>query len=158
MVRTLLYDTKNLNVPSLVHGKANEDKARQLENKSGIKVELCELFIDCNLQYLGATPDGLVDEETIVEIKCPVSAFNMDVKVAIEQKKIRFWKIDKKTDSLIINKTHSWFYQIQGQLHTTGRKICILGVWTGNNKDMKVEYIERDDQFWKSEMESQLSN
>ncbi|CAH2107971.1 unnamed protein product [Euphydryas editha] len=38
----------------------------------------CGLFIDPELPFLGASPDGLVGEK-IVEIKCPYSAKGMSV-------------------------------------------------------------------------------
>lgn len=36
------------------------------------------------------------------------------------------------------------------------KKLCILGIWTGTDFPMKVQYIERDDNIWKLNMESQL--
>lgn len=45
----------------------------------------CGLFIDSEIPFLAATPDGLVGNDTIVEIKCPFSAYKMRIKEAIEQ-------------------------------------------------------------------------
>lgn len=42
-------------------------------------------------------------------------------------------------------------------MHITKRDICIFGIWTGQNIEMKVEYVKRDDLFWNKEMEQQLT-
>lgn len=50
----------------------------------------------------------------------------MGLNEAIEQKKVTFWKTNKNGE-IEVNKTHNWFYQIQGQLHITQRKnVCLL--------------------------------
>lgn len=33
----------------------------------------CGLFVDKMLMFLAASPDGLIDDDSIAEIKCPVS-------------------------------------------------------------------------------------
>ncbi|KAJ8882099.1 hypothetical protein PR048_018587 [Dryococelus australis] len=40
----------------------------------GKKIENCGSFIHKEYPYLGATPDGVIEESAIVEIKCPSSA------------------------------------------------------------------------------------
>ncbi|KAF0755357.1 YqaJ domain-containing protein [Aphis craccivora] len=42
-----------------------------------------------------ATPDGLLDNDGLVEIKCPYSAANMTPDEGILNKKIDFWSINK---------------------------------------------------------------
>jgi hypothetical protein len=63
--------------------------------------------------------------------------------------KITLWKIDKK-DIIGINTNHKYYYQVQGQLHVTGRRFGIIAYWT--NKGLKYETIERDDIFWDNKM------
>ena len=53
-----------------------------------------------------------------------------------------------------MNKAHYYFYQVQGQLHITDRKYCIFCLWTP--KGLKSIKVERDDAFWKTEMEPKL--
>jgi hypothetical protein len=53
-----------------------------------------------------------------------------------------------------LKKTHSFYYQIQGQMALTGRHWCDFFVWT-----LKGHYVERipfDASFWK-EMSSKLN-
>jgi len=77
---------------------------------------------------------------------------------AIAVGKIKFWKKNKKTGRFEINRNHSWYYQIQGQLEITNRKACILAVWTGAEFPMKVIYILRRRDFWERKMENQLKH
>ncbi|KAL4713079.1 hypothetical protein ACJJTC_001133 [Scirpophaga incertulas] len=51
---------------------------KQLENQQNIINQKCGLFIDEKFFFLGASPDGIF-EEGIIEIKCPISAFGMNV-------------------------------------------------------------------------------
>lgn len=54
IVRNLLYDSKTLNVASLMHGRNYEENAKKkLEQQLNIKVEPCGLFIKKDIQYLG---------------------------------------------------------------------------------------------------------
>lgn len=143
-------------MPSLKHGSEHEATAtEQLASQLNIKIEPCGLFVDKKLPFLGATPDGVVGEDTIVEIKCPISAFKTSLNQAIDDKKVTFWK--KTKEGLIINKKHSWYIQVQGQLHITGRHQCIFAVWSGCGKEIKVETIQRDDQYWE-DMEPKLKH
>lgn len=107
---------------------------------------------------LGATPDGVVGDDLIVEIKCPYSAYRMTVEDAVRQKKINFWKYKQSTASYEINTNSAWYFQIQGQLKVTKRKACIFAVWTGPQNKMKVEYVVRRPDFWKNRMEEKLKN
>jgi hypothetical protein len=40
--------------------------------------------------------------------------------------KITLWKIDKNKDIIGINTNHKYYYQVQGQLHVTGRRFGII--------------------------------
>jgi len=110
------------------------------------------IFLVC----VGATPDGLVGEDLVVEVKCPYSAFNMSAEEAIQTKKITFWKYDPITKEYSVNFNCPWYFQIQGQLEVTNRKGCIFGVWTGLNQPIKTEYILRRRDFWEHKMKYQL--
>lgn len=55
------------------HGKTCEQKGRaRFELTTGKTVKPCGLFLHPDIKFLGASPDGVVeDEDAIVEIKCP---------------------------------------------------------------------------------------
>lgn len=58
---------------------------------------------------------------------------------------------------MTIYKNDSWYYQVQGQLHITKRKLCLFAVWSGENQMMTVEKILRDDDFWNKNMVAKLT-
>ena len=109
-------------------GITNEDLARQ-DFCTGWNVAVEETGIWLHDSgVLGASPDGLIGDDAVVEIKCPWATrdqpfhhFNSDEKSIIN------------TDcngNIIINVKHDWYHQIQGQMHLTGRREGYLVVWT----------------------------
>lgn len=119
------------------------------------EIRPCGLFIDPEIPYLGATPDGLINNEIIVEVKCPITAYKIGLDQAIAQKKVNFWVKDK-LGTLQINKSHNWYYQIQGQLHVTRKLKCLFGVWYSESEPLKTELIIRDDEFFEKKMRTKL--
>ncbi|GFQ64615.1 yqaJ domain-containing protein [Trichonephila clavata] len=110
------------------YGESHEGEAlKSLENSLGLKINLCRLFIHPKLQYLAATPDGLVDDG-IVEAKCPASCQDITPD-AISLIKFLFWKI-YIFGQIQINKNHDYFYQVQGQLQETEKDYCFFVMWT----------------------------
>ncbi|XP_074036789.1 uncharacterized protein [Leptinotarsa decemlineata] len=85
-VKNLLYATFRGN-ENTKYGREHEPFAiRQLENDFDVKVEPCGMFIDEYDYIFGASPDGLIEDDAIVEVKCPKAASKMHPKEAIEQK------------------------------------------------------------------------
>lgn len=73
-VRRILYQDINDDLPALQYGRLNEPEAiRQYEKEKSVKVTPCGRFIDSEIGYLAATPDGLIEPNGIVEVKCPLS-------------------------------------------------------------------------------------
>lgn len=156
-VKQLLYKI-NIDAAPIQHGRENEKKALdQLSRQEKVDIRSCGLFIDPEIPYLGATPDGLIGNDIIVEIKCPLSAFKIGVQEAILQKKLNFW-IANKSGVLQINKSHNWYYQIQGQLHVTRKSKCLFGVWANEMEPLKIEYIDRDRDFFENKMRLKLDS
>ncbi|XP_076685768.1 uncharacterized protein LOC143377868 [Andrena cerasifolii] len=150
-VKSIMYPQLP-NLSALQYGRENEANAlRQMEEELGIHILPCGLFIDDTVPHLGATPDGLVDHDKIVEVKCPESAKDLTPAEAIKQLgNIR--RIFKGND---MNQNHHYYYQVQGQLHITKRQRAYFCLWTP--KGMKVTTVTRDDRFWATEMEDKLS-
>jgi putative phage-type endonuclease len=89
---------------------------------------------------IGCSPDRLVGDDGLIEIKCP-----FDVKRVLQ-----FWASKDASE---------YIHQIQGQMWLTGRRWCDLCVYdprlTGADMALCIHRIERDEDFIKS-MESQL--
>lgn len=62
----------------------------------------CEVFIDECHCYIGATPDGLIGTDTIVEIKCLITASKQELTKAIVDNKIRIFKYNKKKTKKLV--------------------------------------------------------
>lgn len=153
----LLYSDE-VDSASLQYGRENEAAAREELQSSGLQIQECGLFIDRELPFLAASPDGLLGDDGIIEIKCPSAAVDMTPDEAIKQKKgvfANFWKEDQTSGKNEINVNHDYYFQMQGQLHVTRRIYCNFIVWTP--KGMKIEKIERDDSFWSLKMVDKLT-
>ncbi|CAH2088145.1 unnamed protein product [Euphydryas editha] len=86
IIKTLLHKNNISQVGSIKHGVYNEATLNQLAIQEGVQISPCGLFIDSEIPFLAATPDGIIGNDTIVEIKCPLSAFKMSIKEAVEKK------------------------------------------------------------------------
>ncbi|XP_046970606.1 uncharacterized protein LOC124537760 [Vanessa cardui] len=158
LVKNILYQKNLSGVTAIAHGIEHEKQAlQQLQTQENLNILPCGLFIDQTYPFIGATPDGLMGDDMIVEIKCPLVAVKMGLTNAIQQNKIQIIKYDKNSET-VLNKKSNWFYQVQGQLHVTGRRLCLLGIWAGENEPILTKRIERDDHFWKTQMEPKLIN
>lgn len=96
------------------------------------KVLPAGLFVDYYLPFLAASPDGLVGNDSIIEIKCPHSAKDFSPIYAYHQNKLKFVEI--KSGNLVLKKNHNYFFQIQGQLHITKKLYCYFVIWTPKGK------------------------
>lgn len=136
---------------SLDYGREDELVAKkELENISNKPIRDCGIFIDAEHFFLGATPDGLLDNDGLVEIKCPYSASNMTPNEGILNKKIDFWSINKDGSIGSFKLKHKYHYQVQGQMKILQKKCCVFAVWT--SKGVKTETIIFNNQFWDEQM------
>lgn len=112
-------------------GHALEDEARSFY----------EMYYDCAVQKVGlcykdkkklfaCSPDGLVGEDGLLEIKCPISSTHVN------------YLMNGKL-------LEDYFQQVQGQLFVTGRKWCDLMSYYPGLKPLIVR-VERDEAFLKN--------
>ncbi|XP_060871434.1 uncharacterized protein LOC132945685 [Metopolophium dirhodum] len=153
-VHNMLYKS-SITSKEMTHGVENESLARtRFQDLTGMTVKLCGLFTDNEYPYLAASPDGLIGDNAIVEIKCPYTARDTNnAKEAIESKLLQYCIINKD-GTIKLKKEHPYFYQIIGQLRITGRNICFFVVHTNNWTH--IEKIIYDCQFWETEMVNKL--
>jgi len=148
-VKNILFPP-SIDTAAVKYGRAMEEMAKQeLAAKLKKEIKSCGLFIDCNNPCLGASPDGLIDEDGLVEIKCPLSAENLTAEEAIQTLPQLKGIFDKKVADKR-NRNHRFFYQVQGQLNITRRDYCMFTVWTP--KSIKTIRVNRDDVFWQNQM------
>ena len=106
---------------SIKWGKEKEDVARKdYEEKTGMKVTCCGIFVSRKCPVFAASPDGIVlcpNGRILIEIKCPFSLKDNDLS-APQNLKCAF--LDS---SLSLKKSHQYFYQIQLGMYVTGCKL-----------------------------------
>lgn len=106
-----------------------------------------------NMKYVGATPFRLYGEDGIIVAKCPKKAYKKSIEEALNQKLLPIY--EGPLDDRKINRKSHWYYEIQGQLRITGRRMAYLILYLGESNYEIIE-IERNDKFWKEEMEKEL--
>lgn len=89
---------------------------------------------------LGASPDGLVENDSIVEVKFPYKYRNELIKTGLKNDSSYIIHYDQ--DEIGINYEHDYYAQIQGQLHILNKQNCYLVIWT--IKDLVTVNIHRD--------------
>lgn len=86
-VKNLLYSSHHLTTPGILYGRLHEktaiEKYQELKN---VKVSPSGFFISEELPYLGASPDGLVAENGLVEVKCLYSVRDKNIREAVIEK------------------------------------------------------------------------
>lgn len=74
---------------------------KELEKTIGEKIEVASLFVDLNLPFLEAFPDDTVGNDSIVEIKCSISAKFTIPEIGILIKKLKILISHKKKKFLV---------------------------------------------------------
>jgi hypothetical protein len=122
-------------------GKLHEKHAIKLyEEIKKVKVDPCGLFVSLESGFLGASPDGLVGNNGIIEVKCPYNEREgMPIDV-VNRSTNKFLykttgKIKKGESRIQLIKTCHYYYQVVMQLHVSGRDWCDFIVWTQGPTD-----------------------
>ncbi|XP_050063336.1 uncharacterized protein LOC126552669, partial [Aphis gossypii] len=151
-VNDILFGTFTGNAATR-YGIANEVVAKeQLEERLKKKILPSGLIVDIKLPFLAASPDGIIEDDSLVEIKCPASAKEFSPEEAITIGKIKNCLVNN--GQLQLKRNDNYYYQVQGQLHISRRMYCYFCVWTP--KGLLYEKIQRDDEFWENNMKLKL--
>lgn len=125
---------------ALEWGKSMETTAIEAyEGKTGKKVERCGLYVSVQYPFIGASPDGLIGDNKILEVKCPYSI--KDEMIGSNN----YFHLERDSEYLQLKETSNYYYQIQTQLLVTGRDCCDLFIWT--NVDEKIINVKKNDSF-----------
>ncbi|XP_021365774.1 uncharacterized protein LOC110458418 [Mizuhopecten yessoensis] len=75
-----IHSSKVFHSKSIEHGKKYETKAlKKFQETTQLPVQRCGLFVNSKCPYLGASPDGIINNDTIIEIKCPYAGRNCKI-------------------------------------------------------------------------------
>ena len=96
---------------------------------------------------IGGSPDGIVDENVIIEAKCPFSLRQTTVTSALEKGNFMLKKDSSGQIALNLKSGlgFQYYHQIQGNLHLTNRSWCDLIVWTP--LEMVIVSVPKDDSW-----------
>ena len=143
----ILHPPNLAKVTAIRYGVANEPNAiEEYSRQTGDVVHRSGLFIHPSWPMLASSPDGIVDDDIIIEVKCPYSAKDKHIDA------ITVPYLSGQDGSLELKSNHNYYYQVQGQLAITNAKACDFVVFT--ETDMKIIRIGRDEKF----IEDMLSN
>ncbi|KAI4468598.1 exonuclease phage-type/recb c-terminal domain-containing protein [Holotrichia oblita] len=109
----MLY-SKSLSTPAIEYGKGFEDVCRRrFEEETGLLVNMIGLFPDVEHGFLGASPDGLIGEDELIEIKCAYSLHlkNQDIHDAIPNNK-QFYLKYNDVGQAVLKSHHNYYYQV----------------------------------------------
>lgn len=114
----------------------------EFEKDTGLTVHKSGFVISETHPFLGASPDGIIDNHTIVEVK------NIQVKEAEshEDAMCRLGIYKKHGSAIEINKNHGYYHQIQQQLFCTQSNSCHFIVSSAISTHREV--ITFDSGFW----------
>lgn len=107
---------------------------------TNLKVMPCGIFVDQYLNFLAGSPDGIIRDDGIIEIKCPSRIKNTTPQEAAKMKMIKYLTINKKGE-IKLKRTFQYYYQVQGQLHITQRQYCFFIVWTPNGSHIYIIFM-----------------
>ncbi|XP_053390353.1 uncharacterized protein LOC128553251 [Mercenaria mercenaria] len=80
LAASLVHPNKLKQNEAMKHAHKYEKEAiHRHEKDNKVKVNSCGIFVSSTHPYLGASPDGVVNQTLIVEVKCPLTAKNKDI-------------------------------------------------------------------------------
>jgi len=112
------------------YGHLHEPLAQmEYQSETGNFVEECGFFVHPEHDWLGASPDGLVGDDGLIEIKCPFGLRN-------------------KTGADLVFKTAEdqphYYAQMQIEMACTGRSWCDFFQWTKRGTQIERIYFDPD--------------
>lgn len=99
-----------------------------------------DCFVPVDRPYLGASPDAIVGDDRIVEVKCPYAGRNI---LILPGPKFRHLQLDSN-NQICFKKSSLCYDQIQRQLFLSIRKFCFFVVYTLQDLFVQKNYIDRE--------------
>ncbi|KAK4879660.1 hypothetical protein RN001_007806 [Aquatica leii] len=86
LIKELFYRNSNLKTKAIQYGIENEKVAiKKFETLSNVKVRDCGFFVCPNFCFLGASPDGINDNNKVIEVKCLYACKSESVRKAAKK-------------------------------------------------------------------------
>jgi len=131
-----MMKSSTLAAPSILHGRKYESIAVQAyEQKTGVKTRECGICVCQTSPFLASSPDRVVDEETVLEVKCPYTARDSMISPATVPYLVGNY------EHLELDVDYEYYYQVQGQLQCSERNYCTAFL-VFTIKDLKIIRVE----------------
>jgi hypothetical protein len=138
-----MMSASQLRTKAILHGRKFEREAvLKYETERHVETKECGLFVAKSHTYLAATPDRVVGDSALVEVKCPFSA----VDKMISPSSVPYLVTDNK-GHLALKRSHDYYHQVQGQMFCVGPHITHVDFVVYTIADVKIIKIPRDDEF-----------
>ena len=109
-----------------------------------------DLIVHTDYLFLAATPDVIINDDLLLEVKCPKVVENRTIaSLARGNEKLKTFCLD---ENLKLKRTHPYFSQVQCQLACAGARYCDFYVWLPNGEPVR-DRIGFDAKFWASKMQ-----
>jgi hypothetical protein len=105
------------------------------------------IFVSVEENWLSACPDGILNGDTVIEIKCPVLTTKWStLNELFHSKKYDVFITQAGNVELNVKGTRRFYMQVQLTMFCTGLKKCKLLIWLSPN-DFKFIDVKYDDTF-----------
>jgi len=109
--------------------QCEDDAIKEFESQHD-SVSNCGLVLH-SCGYIGASPDGFVGPDGLIEVKCPYKARQQSIDDLIKIDKTFCLKSDTDSpNTYTLNQHHDYYHQVQGQLHICNKTICYFYVYS----------------------------
>ena len=106
-------------VKTVQWGVNNEQEAfKAFTVLTGKTIQETGIWLDCS-GILGASPDGIVHDETVLEDKCPYTERNLTIEEAITTSPTFCLKKAQDGNGYVLKKDHVYWDQVQGEMFFT---------------------------------------
>ena len=80
LANNLTKHAPEISAPAILHGKCYESIALQeFHERSGIQTKRCDIYVSKRHPFLAASADAIIDDDKLVEIKCPHSDYSKEI-------------------------------------------------------------------------------
>ena len=136
------------------HGLESEAKAiEKYKNQTKKNVTSTGLWVNPKYPYLACSPDGLVDDDGLVEIKSLKLFKEHEIQKIVKNGSTVVSKdilgrqcFEIKDGTCVLKESHSYYHQIQLQLLVTERTYCDFVLYAADGP-VSIETINRDEQL-----------
>ena len=104
---------------------------QQWEIATGKTADMCGMYLHPT-GILGATPDRLLGEEGVLEVKTLPKLAKKGITLEEyirDNERLQGCPLYRKNGNYSLKNTHQHYHQIQGQMYLTGRKFCTIVYW-----------------------------